>query len=154
MGRVLSSGFPGASLFALSCSHICSFFLAVYVGTYIACSRNSWKRCALCVQNYLTMLGSTVLIPFLLVTPMGGTPDDLAAGMHHTLTVLAHPSPAWNQREFSADNACTCSDPNNILCERHRHPCSDFCRRPAAYHPGTPLTKKAHAWPVQGQVGT
>ena len=33
------------------------------------------------VQNYLTMLGSTVLIPFTLVTAMGGTPDDLAAGM-------------------------------------------------------------------------
>lgn len=34
-----------------------------------------------CVQNYLTMLGSTVLIPFTLVTAMGGTPDDLAAGV-------------------------------------------------------------------------
>ena len=32
------------------------------------------------MQNYLTMLGSTVLIPFTLVTAMGGTPDDLAAG--------------------------------------------------------------------------
>lgn len=52
------------------------------------------------MQNYLTMLGSTVLIPFLLVTPMGGTPNDLAAGMPYTLTVLAHPSPAWNQREL------------------------------------------------------
>lgn len=81
MGGVLPSGFPGAPLFALSCTHIRSF-LAVYVGTYFACSRKSWERGALCLQNYLTMLGSTVLIPFLLVTPMGGTPDDLAAGMH------------------------------------------------------------------------
>lgn len=33
---------------------------------------------SLCVQHYLTMLGSTVLIPFLLVPSMGGTPVDLA----------------------------------------------------------------------------
>ena len=52
------------------------------------------------MQNYLTMLGSTVLIPFLLVTPMGGTPDDLAAGVPYTLSVLAHPSRAWNQRRL------------------------------------------------------
>ncbi|CAL8465374.1 g4910 [Coccomyxa elongata] len=30
-------------------------------------------------QHYLTMLGSTVLIPFLVIPPMGGTPEDLAA---------------------------------------------------------------------------
>ena len=30
------------------------------------------------VQHYLTMLGSTVLIPFVLVPAMGGTPVDLA----------------------------------------------------------------------------
>ena len=39
-----------------------------------------FEESLLCVQNYLTMLGSTVLIPFTLVTAMGGTPDDLAAG--------------------------------------------------------------------------
>ena len=30
------------------------------------------------VQQYLTMLGSTVLIPFIIVPPMGGNDDDLA----------------------------------------------------------------------------
>ncbi|CAK0786722.1 hypothetical protein CVIRNUC_009936 [Coccomyxa viridis] len=39
-----------------------------------------WYECALLgFQHYLTMLGSTVLIPFLIVPPMGGTPEDLAA---------------------------------------------------------------------------
>ena len=34
--------------------------------------------CVCVLQHYLTMLGSTVLIPFLLVKPMGGSPVDLA----------------------------------------------------------------------------
>ncbi|CAL5222118.1 g4434 [Coccomyxa viridis] len=39
-----------------------------------------WYECILLgFQHYLTMLGSTVLIPFLIVPPMGGTPEDLAA---------------------------------------------------------------------------
>lgn len=38
-----------------------------------------WYECLfLGFQHYLTMLGSTVLIPFLLVPSMGGTPVDLA----------------------------------------------------------------------------
>lgn len=35
-------------------------------------------RCFCLAQHYLTMLGSTVLIPFLLVPAMGGTTGDLA----------------------------------------------------------------------------
>lgn len=37
-----------------------------------------WECAVLGFQHYLTMLGSTVLIPFLLVPAMGGTPGDLA----------------------------------------------------------------------------
>jgi hypothetical protein len=39
------------------------------------------------------MLGSTVLIPFLIIPPMGGTPEDLAAGKHlgaHSFKSLLH----------------------------------------------------------------
>eukprot|EP00882_Tetradesmus_deserticola_P003909 GHRQ01004134.1.p1 GENE.GHRQ01004134.1~~GHRQ01004134.1.p1 ORF type:complete len:143 (+),score=30.74 GHRQ01004134.1:206-634(+) len=37
-----------------------------------------WEAIALGFQTYLTLLGSTVLIPFICVPPMGGSPTDLA----------------------------------------------------------------------------
>eukprot|EP00884_Botryococcus_braunii_P002860 jgi/Botrbrau1/12575/Bobra.0169s0108.1 len=47
-----------------------------------------WYECALLgFQHYLTMLGSTVLVPFLLVPAMGGTPEDLAQVIQTTFFI-------------------------------------------------------------------
>ena len=69
---------------SLSAPARCICVVVVFVCNSV--KRPFWCACQLestllCVQNYLTMLGSTVLIPFTLVTAMGGTPDDLAAGV-------------------------------------------------------------------------
>jgi hypothetical protein len=47
------------------------------------------------LQHYLTMLGSTVLIPFLVVPPMGGTPEDLAAGESVPPAITAQLMPSF-----------------------------------------------------------
>ena len=112
------------------------------------------------LQHYLTMLGSTVLIPFLIVPPMGGTflwtplqhslkatmPDwsSHVAFMRHAHEQILRnaESKVMSGRKGRSEYCCRysrgprCSDWHDLLHIGLDHSDADHCWGQAAYHPG------------------